>query len=144
MFLDFGKFGYDAHIRSYDDGDSPSGAGSGSATPRSSTSNEKGGTSSIVSGDSGFGKPLKLFQVPVVRQYWHKGIIWRASSAEEVQSFELFVDLLYVGILAIIGDATSEDPTGEALVKFIVAFALSWKIWNDMTLWISFDTEAFL
>jgi len=62
---------------------------------------------------------LKLFKVPVVRQYFHKGILWRASTSEEVRSFELFVDLLYVGIIAINGDAAAEHPTGYSLLKFI-------------------------
>lgn len=63
--------------------------------------------------------PLKLFKVPVVRQYFHKGILWRASTSEEVGSFELFVDLLYVGIIAINGDAAAEHATGSSLLKFI-------------------------
>jgi hypothetical protein len=60
-----------------------------------------------------------LFKVPVVRQYFHKGILWRASGCKEVSSFELFVDLLYVGIIAINGDAAAEEPTGFALLKFV-------------------------
>lgn len=100
----FGRFGYDARIKSYDDGDEP-GAGRSSA--------------SSVKDDEGKAKPLVLFKVPVVRQYFHKGILWRASTSEEVRSFELFVDLLYVGIIAINGDAAAESPTGEALLKFI-------------------------
>lgn len=51
-----------------------------------------------------------------------------------MQSFELFVDLLYVGILQIQGDNTSEDPTGLSLLHFIITFTLSYKIWNDMQL----------
>lgn len=128
----FNKFGYDAHIRSYDDGNSP--GGSGSATPRSSIS---GSTTSEKES-----MHLKLFKVPVVRQYFHKGIIWRASGFEEVQSFELFVDLLYVGIIAVQGDLASENPTGATLMHFIITFTLSWKIWNDMSLIISwFETD---
>ncbi|KAK5163100.1 uncharacterized protein LTR77_010884 [Saxophila tyrrhenica] len=129
----FNKFGYDAHIRSYDDGESP--GGSGTATPRSS-----------VSGDSSASAKhavhLKLFKVPVVRQYFHKGLIWRASGFQEVQSFELFLDLLYVGIIAIQGDLASEHPTASSLLHFIITFTLSWKIWNDMSLIISwFETD---
>lgn len=137
----FDKFGYDAHIKTYDD-ESPSGSGTG--TPRSSFSGTtRGGSEDGSSGvERGFATPLKLFKVPVVRQYFHKGVLWRSSGAEEVMSFELFVDLLYVGILQITGDAAAEHPTGEALVKFIVTFLLSWKIWNDMALMISyFETD---
>lgn len=100
----FGKFGYDAKIRSYDDG-----------------SGERSGASSVKEGE-GMAEPLVLFKVPVVRQYFHRGILWRASTSEEVRSFELFVDLLYVGIIAINGDAAAEDPTGYSLLKFISEF----------------------
>ena len=132
----FTKFGYDAHIRSYDDDDhSPN--GSGTSTPRSRRNSEK---QSIV--ERGYGKALKFFKTPVVRQYFHNGTLWRASGSEEVQSFELFVDLLYVGIIAINGDAASEHPDGFSLLKFVVTFTLSWKIWNDMALIISwFETD---
>lgn len=133
----FSKYGYDAHIRSYDD-ESPS--QSGTATPRSSL-HEKPESEA----EKGFATQLKLFKFPVVRQYFHKGILWRGSGSEEVQSFELFVDLLYVGIIAINGDAASEDPTGLSLLQFVITFTLSWKIWNDMAMIISwFETDVSL
>jgi hypothetical protein len=59
-----------------------------------------------------------------------------------VASFELFVDLLYVGILAINGDHAAEDATGEELLRFSITFIMSWKIWGDLTLIISwFETD---
>lgn len=97
----FGRFGYSATIKTYDDdGESSSGA-----------------ASLLEGGEEA--PPLKLFKVPVVRQYFHKGILWRASGCTEVSSFELFVDLLYVGIIAINGDAAAEAPTGYSLLKFV-------------------------
>ena len=131
----FSKFGYDAQIKTYDDESSP--GASGTTTPSSMKSGKDSGA-----GVKCYAKPLKLFKVPVVRQYFHKGVLWRASGSEEVQSFELFVDLLYVGILAINGDSVSEHPTGQSLLQFIITFTLSWKIWNDMALIISwFETD---
>ena len=83
-----------------------------------------------------------LWRKPVVRQYFHKGLLWRASEIEEVQSFELFVDLLYVGIIAIVGDAAAEDTTGYGLLRFSVTFILGWKMWADLTLIVSwFETD---
>lgn len=116
------------------DSDSP--GRSGTTTPRSSISEAKG--SSLTD----YASPLKFFQKPIVRQYFHKGLLWRASDQEEVQSFELFVDLLYVGIIAINGDFASEHPTGLSLLRFVITFTLSYKIWNDMTMLISwFETN---
>ena len=78
------------------------------------------------------GRSLKVWKRPVVRQYLHKGLIWRSSELQEVASYELFVDLLYVGIIAIIGDECAEDPTGFGLLKFIIVFSIGWKIWTDI------------
>ena len=89
------------------------------------------------------GETMKFWKKPVIRQYFHKGLIWRASETEEVASFELFVDLLYVGIIAINGDQAAEDPTGTALLHFCVTFILSWKLWSELTLVISwFETGS--
>ena len=82
--------------------------------------------------------------MPVVRQYMHKGLLWRASASEEVASFELFVDLLYVGIIAVIGDAAAEDPTALKLLHSLIVFTISWKIWNDLGMIVSwFETGKF-
>ena len=79
---------------------------------------------------------------PTVRQYFHKGLLWRASNQAEVASFELFVDLLYVGILAINGDHASDDPNATELHRFAITFIMSWKIWSDLALIISwFETD---
>lgn len=80
---------------------------------------------------------MKFWKKPVVRQYFHKGLLWRASDLEEVQSFELFVDLLYVGIIDIIGENTAENPNGFGLLKFMITFTIGWKMWSDLTLVIS-------
>ena len=87
------------------------------------------------------GQAMKFWKRPVLRQYFHKGLIWRASETEEVASFELFVDLLYVGIIAVNGDRAGEDPTGTALLQFCVTFILSWKLWGELSLIVSwFET----
>jgi hypothetical protein len=74
------------------------------------------------------GQSLVFFKRPMMRQYFHKGLLWRGQDSQEVASFELFVDLFYVGIIAIAGDAAAEDPHGESLLKFVIVFVLSWKV----------------
>lgn len=56
-------------------------------------------------------------------------------------SFELFIDLLYVGIIAVIGDRAAEDPTGVGLLRFAITFVLGWKMWSDLTIIISWFGE---
>lgn len=64
---------------------------------------------------------MRIYKSPMIRQYFHNGLLWRAAEKEEVASFELFVDLLYVGILAINGDRATENPNSETLLRFCVS-----------------------
>ncbi len=59
-------------------------------------------------------------------------------------SFELFIDLLYVGIIAVIGDKAAEDPTGVGFLRFAITFILGWKMWSDLTVIISWFGESSL
>lgn len=120
----FSKFGYDAHIRTKDPDSSASSL---------SEHHEK----KDWEAERRKGQALKFWKKPTIRQYWHKGLLWRASEVEEVASFELFIDLLYVGIIAVIGDKAAEDPTGVGFLRFAITFILGWKMWSDITIIIS-------
>lgn len=94
----FDKFGYNSNLRTYDGvlGDGGGGGGgSGAATPgddlESAPREER-----HHRGDS-----TKLFKRPVVRQWFHKGVIWRAAGQTEIMAIELFFDLLY-GMLRVL------------------------------------------
>lgn len=115
----FDKFGYSAHLRTKDDSETSS--------LRSEHSNaaEKHQDRSA--------KPLKFFKRPVVRQYFHKGLLWRSARHGEVPSFELFIDLVYVGVIDIIGEKAVEHPNALSLLHFVIVFCIGWKIWSDMT-----------
>lgn len=130
----FSKFGYDAHIRTRDpDSSAKSLSGDGSSTYEKRD----------WAAERRKGQALKFWKKPIIRQYWHKKILWRSSEVEEVASFELFVDLLYVGIIAVIGDAAADDPTGFGLIRFAITFILGWKMWSDLTLIVSwFETNG--
>ena len=129
----FSKFGYDAHLRTKD--------------PDSSADSTSDGHSSHHeardwAAERHKGVALTFWKKPVIRQYFHRGLIWRAHTNEEVASFELFVDLLYVGIIAIIGDAAADNATRYGLLQFIITFTLGWKMWNDLMMFISwFETD---
>lgn len=134
----FSKFGYSAHLRTYDDHSSP---GSSASSLHSPETHEK----KDWEAEKRNGRVMKIYKKPTVRQYFHKGLLWRASNQAEVASFELFVDLLYVGILAINGDHASDDPNGTELHRFAITFIMSWKIWSDLTIIISwFETDDIL
>lgn len=90
-------------------------------------------TINFESNEKSTGETIKLWRRPVVRQYFHKGLIWRASETAEVSAMELFVDLIFVGLIAIMGDTAAEDPTGESLLRFCVTLILSYQLWSTVT-----------
>ncbi|KAB5585807.1 bacterial low temperature requirement A protein-domain-containing protein [Coniochaeta sp. 2T2.1] len=133
----FERFGFDAQLRT------------GNGGNLSDEETEVGGGDG-VSSSSGTdwserrreGTTIKLFKRPVIKQYFHRGLLWRSSEETKVMSFELFFDLLYVGIIAINGDNASEHADGQSLLRFVVTFGLSWKIWTDVQQFISwFDSD---
>lgn len=85
----FNKFGYGAELRTYDDDDEPEAPASSGASMSD--------TLSVASSWSGtrLGETTKLFKRPVVKQWFHQGLLWRASEQAEIQAIELFFDLLY-------------------------------------------------
>ncbi|KAF2028544.1 hypothetical protein EK21DRAFT_69518 [Setomelanomma holmii] len=118
----FSKYGYSAHLRTHD-----SGSDGDSIAERK------------------LGSFMRIYQKPIVRQYFHKGLLWRAKEAQEVASYELFIDLFYVGIIAITGDNAAEHPTGENLLRFAITFIMGWKFWSDVGVLISwFDSDDVL
>ncbi|KAF2878191.1 bacterial low temperature requirement A protein-domain-containing protein [Massariosphaeria phaeospora] len=131
----FSKYGYSAHLRTReDDSQDPYLHGGGD----SSNTFDK----DQWAAERKLGEAMRFFQKPIVRQYFHKGLLWRAREAHEVASYELFVDLFYVGIIAITGDAAAEHPTGQSLLRFSITFIMGWKFWSDISLliaWIDAD-----
>ena len=84
----FSKFGYDARLRTY--GDEKGGGGSGAGSSSASLNEEKVDWNERRSADM-----IKLFKKPVIKQYFHRRLLWRSSDETSVLSFELFFDLLY-------------------------------------------------
>ena len=123
MDANFSKFGYTARIRTKDEN-------SGSSTPSMAASSQ----ALLEKTQNRITDGLKFFKRPVIRQYFHQGLLWRSARSGEVGTFELFADLLYVGIIGIIGDKASEDPTGKSFIFYFINFSMAYKIWSDLTL----------
>lgn len=130
----FSKFGYSAHVRTKESDGSSNSSISGDATSRRPSRDWAAERQSL--------EAMKFWKRPVVRQYFHKGLLWRSSRSGEVASFELFIDLLYVGVIDIIGEKAILETTGKSLLEFIITFAIGWKIWADLTMvinWFEID-----
>lgn len=129
----FSKYGYSAHLRTKDSGEE-------GLSLESSTFDKE-----IWRAGRKLGETMRFYQKPIVRQYFHKGLLWRAREAQEVASYELFIDLFYVGIIAITGDTAAEHPDGKSLLRFVITFIMGWKFWSDISLLISwFDSDDVL
>ncbi|KAF9770817.1 hypothetical protein IL306_011575 [Fusarium sp. DS 682] len=85
----FDKFGYGAELRTYDDDDPSPGVDASNLSTSDTLSVGSGG------GQPRLGETIKLFKKPVVKQWFHKGLLWRASENTEIMAIELFFDLLY-------------------------------------------------
>ncbi|KAH0594232.1 hypothetical protein MHUMG1_08071 [Metarhizium humberi] len=131
----FGKFGFDAGVRTYDDGQGEANGSGEGREPTDETHHE--GYRQVST--------IKLAKRPVVRQWFHRNVLWRGSEQTEIMAVELFFDLLYVGIIHSNGEHMSEEPNGEELLRFAVTFIMSWKIWTDVTMALSwFETDDVL
>jgi len=150
------RYGYSAHLRTYEDS---------STSSASSVSNFHGDAEHVNKdweAERRNGRIMKIYKKvlptqlllwqnylsmknlpvnhrpqPTIRQYFHKGLLWRSPEAREVASFELFVDLLYVGIIAINGDHAAENAIGYEVLRFSITFIMSWKLWSDISIVVS-------
>ncbi|RSH88423.1 uncharacterized protein EHS24_000968 [Apiotrichum porosum] len=73
----------------------------------------------------------ELIGKPVIRQWIQGGKLYREPSAREVPRFELFFDLLFVGIIHQLAESAIEEPGGIAVARFILTFYPSWSIWEE-------------
>ncbi|RMZ86979.1 hypothetical protein DV736_g5790, partial [Chaetothyriales sp. CBS 134916] len=115
----FDKFGYSAHLRTKEDSETSTLHGEHASAHKKHLNRS--------------GPPIKFFKRPQARQYFHKGLLWRSPEAGEVASFELFLDLFYVGVIDIVGEKAVEQPDDLSFLHFVIVFSIGWKIWSDMT-----------
>lgn len=67
-------------------------------------------------------KKRALFRQPLALQWFENGVLKKRCDEErQAGRFELFLDLLYVAILASFADVLAEHPSGTQVVKYIVS-----------------------
>ncbi|KAK9235745.1 Low temperature requirement A [Lipomyces kononenkoae] len=77
--------------------------------------------------------PRALFRQPLALQWLENGnLVKRTESERQAGRFELFLDLLYVAILANFAQNLAGDVTGARLVQYILILAPTWHIWSDL------------
>ena len=74
----------------------------------------------------------QFLQRPVLHQWLSNGKIYREASERQSSRFELFFDLLFVGIVHQIAEAAAEEPTGIGFAKYVLTFCPAFSIWADV------------
>ncbi|KAL6939147.1 hypothetical protein ACO0RG_002974 [Hanseniaspora osmophila] len=69
---------------------------------------------------------------PYALNYYHNGVLYRTRGERGSSVFELFFDLLYVGIIANLAESCIEHSDGKSLAKYVLLFFPCWQIWGDM------------
>ncbi|WFD44371.1 hypothetical protein MPSI1_003039 [Malassezia psittaci] len=90
--------------------------------------------------EHGFDVPVKwthLFKRPVVRQWLFRGHLYREQDKRVPSRFELFFDLMFVGIAHVVAESAAEDYSGLSILKFILTFFPAWSVWLDMRTYLN-------
>lgn len=93
----------------------------------------------------------QFLQRPILHQWLQNGKIYREAGERQSSRFELFFDLLFVGIVHQIAEAAAEEPTGigrclthiirrhaltisnyQGFAKYVLTFAPAFSIWGDV------------
>ncbi|SCU79721.1 LANO_0A07294g1_1 [Lachancea nothofagi CBS 11611] len=74
----------------------------------------------------------RLFVKPHALNYFFNGKLYRTRQERGSAVFELFFDLLYVGIISNLAEAAIEEATGSSFAKYVLLFMAAWQIWTDM------------
>lgn len=85
--------------------------------------------------EHGFDVPVKiahLFKRPVVRQWIHEGNVYREQDERIPSRFELFFDLMFVGIAHLVAENATSEATGFNVLKFVLEYFPTWSVWMDV------------
>ncbi|VVT47107.1 uncharacterized protein SAPINGB_P001546 [Magnusiomyces paraingens] len=73
-----------------------------------------------------------LFQRPEALQFFYNGKLYKVTGERASGVFELFLDLLYVAMIALFSSDVAEHPDWPHLLKYLVIFFHSYQIWQDL------------
>ncbi|PWN32444.1 uncharacterized protein FA14DRAFT_181133 [Meira miltonrushii] len=73
-----------------------------------------------------------LFKRPLIRQWVFQNKVYQEVDDRSPSQFELFFDLVMVGIIHKLADGAAEAPTGLNVAKFVLCFYPAWSVWSDL------------
>ncbi|KAH3686087.1 hypothetical protein WICPIJ_002924, partial [Wickerhamomyces pijperi] len=72
------------------------------------------------------------FTRPYALNYFHDGKLFRTRHERSSGKLELFLDLIYVGIVSNLASDSVKNASWGSILKFIVVFIPAWNIWCDL------------
>ncbi|ABN68220.1 predicted protein [Scheffersomyces stipitis CBS 6054] len=69
---------------------------------------------------------------PHALNYFKDGVLYRTKGERSSGRTELFLDLMYVAIIANLAGEATENASGAALLKYILLFVAAFTIWADV------------
>lgn len=87
----------------------------------------------------------RMLKRPVALQFHYYGKLYKVTGERTAGVFELFLDLLYVAIIALFSSSVAESPDAIHIVKYVIIFLHAYQIWHDLReIFNSFYTDDIL
>lgn len=77
-------------------------------------------------------KPAIWFVRPHALNYFKDGVLYRTKGERTSGKTELFLDLMYVGIIANVAGEASEHALWSAFLQYVLFFIPYWTVWADI------------
>ncbi|KAJ7057067.1 hypothetical protein C8F01DRAFT_1153281 [Mycena amicta] len=74
----------------------------------------------------------QFLQRPTLHSWLQNGKLFREATELQSSRFELFFDLLFVGMVHQLSEAAAEEPTGLGFANYVLTFAPAFSIWSDI------------
>jgi hypothetical protein len=71
-----------------------------------------------------------LYRKPRALQYFRGRILVRSNEERSSGRLELFFDLTFVGIIAVLAVEVIEEPTGASLVRYMITYSAAYLVWQ--------------
>lgn len=69
---------------------------------------------------------------PHALNYFKDGVLYRTKGERTSGKIELFLDLLYVGIVSNLASSATEEASAGSFLKYILLFIPTWTVWSDV------------
>jgi len=73
-----------------------------------------------------------LLRRPRAQQYFRGNTLVRSDEERSSGRLELFFDLTFVGIIAVLAEEAVAEPTGASLVRYLITYTAAYNIWSSM------------